>query len=187
MCSTGWLPDKTYGCCLGEELLLYPLTALLASSRMRSLATLGTSCRARSSMEGNRHADTMRWFVRCTARRWCLGYRQRVKMTSSLYSDGPPLTPPSSSFQHAHLNDTTLTLSSLTNIIHQLSTLLLYTTPPSPHYHAPLPSYTHVQLVAAMSNVLFTSLHLLSPPLSYLPPSPTSSLSSPSIISNNSL
>ena len=99
---------------------------------------------------------------------------------SSLFSDGPPLTPPSSSPLCGHPNDTTLALSSLSYVIHQLSTLLLYTAPPPTHSTlspSPQPALlTHSFLVVALSNVLHTSLQLVSPSF---PPSPLSTLSSP--------
>ena len=107
-------------------------------------------------------------------------------MTSSLFSDGPPLTPPSSSPLCGHPNDTTLVLSSLSYVIHQLSTLLLYTAPSPTHSTlspSPRPApLTHSFLVAALSNVLHTSLQLVSPsfppsPLPTLPSPPTPSLS----------
>ena len=101
-------------------------------------------------------------------------------MTSSLYPDGPPLTPPCSSPWYRHPSDTTHALSPLAYIIHQLSTLLLYPgvhpAPTSPLLpSSPLPSLTHLQLVAALSNVVYTSLRLVSPPVSLIPspPSPT--------------
>ena len=103
-----------------------------------------------------------------------------TRMTSSLFSDGPPLTPPSSSPLCGHPNDTTLALSSLSYVIHQLSTLLLYTAPSPTHSTlspSPRPALlTHSFLVAALSNVLHTSLQLVSPSF---PPSPLPTLSSP--------
>ncbi len=92
-------------------------------------------------------------------------------MTSSLYSDGPPLTSPSSPPSCGYPNDTTLSLPSLTFIIQQLSTLLLFTsplssTPTSPCTASALPAdlYTHTQLVAALSNVVFVTLRTVLPP-----------------------
>ena len=105
-----------------------------------------------------------------------------VRMTSSLFSDGPPLTPPSSSPLCGHPNDTTLALSSLSYVIHQLSTLLLYTAPPPTHSTlspSPQPSpLTHSFLVVALSNVLHTSLQLVTPSF---PPTPLPTLPSPPI------
>ena len=101
-------------------------------------------------------------------------------MTSSLFSDGPPLAPPSSSPLCGHPDDATIALSSLSYVIHQLSTLLLYTAPSPTHSTlspSPQPSpLTQSFLVVALSNVLHTSLQLVTPSF---PPSPLPTLSSP--------
>jgi hypothetical protein len=100
-------------------------------------------------------------------------------MTSSLYSDGPPLTSSLSSPPCGHPIDTTLALSSLSYVIHQLSTLLLHAGPPLTNSSLSLfplpPTLTHSWLVGSLSNVLHTSLQLVS---ASSPPIPVSSFSS---------
>ena len=90
-------------------------------------------------------------------------------MTSSLYSDGPPLASPSPSSQCDRPSDATSSLSYLSLLIQQLSSQLLFTSPspvPSASPWAPVPSplssYTHGQLVCALSNVVFVALRSVS-------------------------
>ena len=104
------------------------------------------------------------------------------EMTSSLYSDGPPLTSPSSSSHCDLLSDVALARYQYTYLLFQLSTLLVQETPLIPPFplasSLPLHPFSHRWLVSAMSNVahVITTPSLLSitpPPSSTVPSSPS--------------